>query len=204
MDYTKFLAAIDDELAAATKSGRASLLRFQNHFYGCVSVMEMLASGELGGLVDISSVDFSNIGVEFGFYDNPASAFTGGGETYRSAWQWGWENLSGNLAVVDEFEEATLAKMRSASQEPAFFVAALAAGELPADMAAAADELLAAGDSGDSGKASEASQASSQQASKPAKKSRRRTRRHGVTPIQRRRLTAYTRRKRPSIPAGTN
>ncbi|WP_397536318.1 hypothetical protein [Roseateles sp.] len=193
MASATFLATFEKELAAAVESGKADLLRFQNHFYGCVAILEMLAEKELA---DTSGIEFKTVGVDFGFYENPALAFGEGVslDVYRHAWEWAWKHLSGSMKDVDEIEELLLAKMKAADGL-GFFTAALATGELDAGMEAAVDALLlAAGSEQPAAMVTE-----SPKASQPRR--RRTTRHHAITPIQRKRMTAHTRRKRPSIPA---
>ena len=83
-------------------------IRFQNHLYGCWTVLEMLGEGEMGGEWLETSVKWENIG-QWGFYDMSGEAGVPrtSGE-YRMAWEWAWRELGvgRRLEEIDRSEHA--------------------------------------------------------------------------------------------------
>jgi hypothetical protein len=169
----------------------ANALRFQNHLYGCLSVLEMFAegeadiSGEAGRVLvakDFSEnevrfdliTDFGKAGCDFGFLTDARGVFDGWSDKYREAWLWAWREIGWkrNLELVDELEKRLFEFIGEVEME--FFQAAMATGELEAEMEKRALGLYEV---------------------KQRKKYDGQTRRRrGVTPIQRRRRFKKTRR----------
>lgn len=169
----------------------ANGLRFQNHLYGCLSVLEVFAEGEAdisgdrGVLLiarDMSDVetrfdligDFSKAGCEFGFLTDTRGVFDAWSDKYRGAWLWAWKEIGWkkNLERVDEIERQLFVGISEQGLE--FFQAAMATGELDSEMEKRALGLYEI---------------------KQRKRYEGQTRRRrGVTPLQRRRRFKKTRR----------
>jgi hypothetical protein len=167
----------------------ANGLRFQNHLYGCLSILEMFAEEE----ADISSEkiliardasdneikfdlisDFGKCGCEFGFLTDVRGIFDAWSDKYRAAWLWAWKEIGWKreIETVDEIERKLFEEISEIGLE--YFQAAMASGELDQEMEKKALGLYEI-------------------------KQRRRyegqtRRRRGVTPIQRRRRFKKTRR----------
>lgn len=195
MDISGFETIVFEEIRMWKGSGQtvgimaANALRFQNHLYGCLSVLEMFAEGEgdISGerfLVakDLSDneirfdliTDFGRAGCEFGFLTDARGVFDGWSDKYREAWHWAWRTIGWkrNLESVDELEKRLFAFVGEITLE--FFQAAMATGELEAEMEKRALGLYEV---------------------KVRKVHEGHTRRRrGVTPIQRRRRFKKTRR----------
>lgn len=195
MDISGFEAIVFEEVRMWKGNGQAvgivaaNALRFQNHLYGCLSVLEMFAEGEgdISGermLVakDFSEneirfdliTDFGKAGCEFGFLIDARGVFDGWSDKYREAWLWAWREIGWkkSLDLVDELEKRLFAHVAEVELE--FFQAAMATGELESEMEKRAIGLYEV---------------------KQRKKYDGQTRRRrGVTPIQRRRRFKKTRR----------
>jgi hypothetical protein len=126
--------------------------RFVNHFYGCISVLEMLAQNELMGTADIAHIDFSNIGKEFGFFTEGLLSYRVATLEYETTWKALWEelSLSHDLSVVDAIEEKTFIMVEKVerSRGLSFFKRALSQQALTADQVAMISELLSSSDIG--------------------------------------------------------
>lgn len=136
MDISGFLQILETELQ--TNKG----LAFENHLYGCLSLWEQWAEGDLvlengkgawdasGEMFDIASDDcWAEMGPTFGF-EETSPTYTGS-EAYRAAWHTvftvdEWRDV----ARVDAVEEVLFA--RAAELGAVWLVAALPTGELPA------------------------------------------------------------------------
>lgn len=136
MDISGFLQILETELQ--TNKG----LAFENHLYGCLSLWEQWAEGELtlengkgmwdgsGEMFDIAEDDcWTQMGPTFGF-EETSEPYTGS-EAYRAAWRTvlttpEWRDLE----RVDALEEVLFA--RAAELGGVWLVAALPTGELPA------------------------------------------------------------------------
>jgi len=81
--------------------------RFVNHFYGCISVLEMLAQEEILGLVDIANIPFAQIGKEYGFFNEGSLAYQISNPDYEKVWRAVWKEVGEAhlLDLVDEIEE---------------------------------------------------------------------------------------------------
>jgi hypothetical protein len=116
----------------------ANSLRFQNHIYGCMSILELLAekTADLSGttiITDITTFDlsdnFKTVGCEFGFFQDARGVFEIWADDYKDAWIWAWTNIR-SLETVDKIEHDLFAHM----QEFEFFQAAMENGELNEEM----------------------------------------------------------------------
>lgn len=126
--------------------------RFVNHFYGCITVLEMLAQNELMGTADIAHIDFSNIGKEFGFFTEGLLSYRITTPEYETVWRALWEelSLSHDLSVVDAIEEKTFIMVEKVerSRGLSFFKRALSQQALTADQVVMISELLSSSDIG--------------------------------------------------------
>jgi hypothetical protein len=195
MDISGFDTVVFEEVRMWKGNGQAvgivaaNALRFQNHLYGCLGVLEMFAEGEgdISGerfLVakdysdneirfDLIS-DFGKAGCEFGFLTDARGVFDGWSDKYREAWLWAWREIGWkkNLETVDDLEKRLFAHISEVELE--FFQAAMATGELEAEVEKRALGLYEI---------------------KQRKRYDGQTRRRrGITPIQRRRRFKKTRR----------
>jgi hypothetical protein len=134
MDCSGFLDILQHELQAHKG------LALENHLYGCLSLWEQWAEGELvlvdgkgswnDTFFDISlDTDWSQMGPTFGFAEE--SPLYMGSEPYRRAWHTVFTSPEWReLARVDAVEEPLLE--RAGELGAAWLVAALPTGELPA------------------------------------------------------------------------
>jgi hypothetical protein len=102
---------------------------FQNHLYGCLSVIEQQTDeGEvLLNLIDVSNTDpWTTLGIEYGFLSDPRVTYRGS-ETYKTV-------MTGLLRAVqpqtdlDQLEEALFTRMKETDAK--YFQAALVSAEL--------------------------------------------------------------------------
>jgi hypothetical protein len=155
MDISGFEAIVFEEIKMWKGNGQAvgivaaNSLRFQNHLYGCLSILEMFAEGE----ADISGerlllakdfsdnevrfdliCDFGKAGCEFGFLTDARGVFDGWSDKYREAWLWIWRDIGWGkkLETVDEIEKRLFGFIGDIELE--FFQAAMATGELETEM----------------------------------------------------------------------
>lgn len=189
MDRAAFIAALTTEI-----SGNPVSIALQNHLYGCISVVELLAEGHLAEI----PTDFSAVGTEHGFYDGSGTTYIGS-EPYRAAWEWAWKGMGvgRDLEEVDAFEDEFLRAALRIFGEGSFFAKALAAGELSEEDHAAVSAALAI-----PRPETISVPTNDEKAAAPTNKvpHRRRTRRHrAITPLRSKRVTALTRRKRRTL-----
>lgn len=195
MDISGFETTVFEEVKMWKGGGQpvgvvaANALRFQNHLYGCLSVLEMFAEGEadISGEKMLIAKDFSDneirfdlisdfgkAGCEFGFLTDARGVFDGWSDKYREAWLWAWREIGWkrDLEMVDELEKRLFAHIGEVELE--FFQAAMSTGELDSEMEKRALGLYEV---------------------KQRKRYDGQTRRRrGITPIQRRRRFKKTRR----------
>ena len=126
--------------------------RFVNHFYGCISVLEMLAQEEILGLVDITHVPFSQIGKEYGFFNDGPLAYQISNSDYEKIWYSIWKEVgeAHNLTLVDDIEEKAFIIVEKAerSRGLSFFKRALAQLALTPEQVSMISDLLASSDIG--------------------------------------------------------
>jgi hypothetical protein len=193
MDRAAFIATLTTEI-----SGNPVSVALQNHLYGCISLLELLAEGHLSEV----SADFSAVGAEYGFYDGSGANYAGS-EPYRAAWEWAWKEMGEghDLEAVDAFEDEFLRTALRIFGEGSFFAKALAAGELSEEEVAAVAAALATPVAQPAAPAT-AAPANDSTVPVPTNKipHRRKTRRHrAITPLRSKRVTALTRRKRRAL-----
>lgn len=147
MDYSELVNVLKIE-ANAIKANALDFFKFVNHFYGCISVLEMLGEKELDSLVDISNITFENIGSIHGFYTSEYSlVYKAHTSTYESIWQSIWKNVGEkhDTATIDKLEDDIFSlvlafeKVRGLS----FFKYALSQQSLTAEQNALLQDLLA-------------------------------------------------------------
>lgn len=99
---------------------------FQNHLYGCLSVIEQ-QTDESEVLLDLSSDDsWTTLGIEYGFLPDPRATYRGSA-TYKSVMT---DLLSRIIPQpnLDQFEEALFTRMKETDAK--YFQAALVSAEL--------------------------------------------------------------------------
>lgn len=216
MNYETFISRLNEEIKIASVDKR-TLFCLLNHFYGCVSVLEMLAQNEANLPI---GTPFEEIGQEYGFYKSETTTAYNASEPYRVSWLWIWNEfgVGQKLEDVDKLEDETFKIMTEAEEAAGmkFFKTALASQELAEEDEKAVEELLAGG-SGEETLASASSQPlatikyipapgiadSSQQPADEVVLHRRQrhriTRRHrAITPMVHKRITAITHRRKRS------
>ena len=107
-------------------------LFFENHIYGCVSLLEQWIEGSL----DISGIvesEWDQIGANHGFY-RPliASAPYEGSAEYKEFWSRLFKQPPLSEKVLDDFEEALWKAYKAANA--IYFCGALATGDLSAEL----------------------------------------------------------------------
>jgi len=118
---------------------------FQNHLYGCLSVVEQQTDeGEV--LLDLSGLNtelWTTLGIEYGFLSDPRATYRGS-EQYKSR-MLPLLNVVLPQADLDQVEEALFARMRETDAK--YFQAALISAELDpvllAEITALLDQPLA-------------------------------------------------------------
>ena len=144
MNYETFISRLNEEIKIASVNKR-TLFCLLNHFYGCVSVLEMLAQNEINLPIE---TPFEEIGKEYGFYKGETATTYGASEPYRIGWLWIWNEfgVGQKLEDVDKLEDDTFKIMTEAEDAAGmnFFKTALASQELPEEDEKAVEELLAA------------------------------------------------------------
>jgi hypothetical protein len=111
-------------------------LLFENHLYGCVSLLE----SRIDTSACVLDCSLNTIGVHHGFLKDARALYTGS-NAYQSLWLTLLQPQE--LLVdtfVDEFEDAVFSAMRDVSS--VFFAAALDTGELPEELLAEAEAAL--------------------------------------------------------------
>jgi len=90
MDISGFIVEVIKEIVVGSRSEYASLV-FQNHLYGCWTVLEMLGENERDEqlLADLQWADVA----KWGFMDMSGEEFVASGTRYREAWEWAWRVL---------------------------------------------------------------------------------------------------------------
>lgn len=100
MDCSEFQSIVLKEIEYWQEQPLKSVqtLCFQNHLYGCISVLELIAEGEHD--IEDNTIDnfhlhdlFSTIGIKFGFLNDNRSVFEGWSDIYREAWLWAWNTI---------------------------------------------------------------------------------------------------------------
>jgi hypothetical protein len=149
MEYNELLNVLKAE-ASGIKANALDFFKFTNHFYGCISILEMLGESEIDSLVDISNIAFEDIGSHYGFYTSEYSLkYVPYNATYKSIWQNIWQNLGEkrNTDSIDKLEDDAFAvilafeKLRGLS----FFKNALSQQSLTAEQNSIIQDLLASG-----------------------------------------------------------
>lgn len=147
MDYSELFNVLKTE-ADAIKANALDFFKFVNHFYGCISILEMLGEHELDSLVDISNITFENIGSHHGFYTSEYSlAYKPYTDIYESIWQSIWKNIGEkhDTSIIDKLEDEVFSivlafeKVRGLS----FFKCALSQQSLTAEQNTLLQDLLA-------------------------------------------------------------
>ncbi len=130
----------------------AHFFRFVNHFYGCISVLEMLAQEEMLGLVDIAHIPFGSIGAHYGFFTEGRVEYKIGSPEYEKIWNTIWKEIGEvhNLDIVDSIEEHTFKVIERAERERGltFLKRALSQQALTPEQTAILTDLLASSDVG--------------------------------------------------------
>lgn len=144
MNYETFISRLNEEIKIASVNKR-TLFCLLNHFYGCVSVLEMLAQNEINLPI---GTPFEEMGQEYGFYKGETATTYSASEPYRIGWLWIWNEfgVGQKLEDVDKLEDDTFKIMTEAEDAAGmkFFKTALASQELPEEDEKAVEELLAA------------------------------------------------------------
>jgi len=118
-------------------------LQFENHLYGCLSVLEMLAE-DASGIGDLSA-NFSGVGHEFGFFHDERSVHDGWSNSYRDTWLWIWQTVGRerrDMSGVELIESALIGQINDVSDAFSFFKVALESGDLPDKLYDECTELM--------------------------------------------------------------
>lgn len=144
---TSGIAVILDEIRHWSKApSQASVLRFQNHLYGCFSVLEIL--GEETAAVERNIFDasfsFHTVGPMFGFIDDTRAEFSAWSTKYQNAWKDIWATLGSHqkLDEIDALERTVFNTVSDASNCFQFFMYAADNGGLSDELAEKAAKLL--------------------------------------------------------------
>jgi hypothetical protein len=149
MEYSELLTVLKTE-ASGIKANAIDFFKFINHFYGCISVLEMLGESEFDSLVDISNIAFEDIGSHYGFYTSEYSLkYVPHNTIYRSIWESIWKKIGEkrNTDSIDKLEDDAFAiilafeKLRGLT----FFKNALSQQSLTAEQNLIIQDLLASG-----------------------------------------------------------
>ena len=117
MDLSGIRAALLNEYT--TSKG----LLFENHLYGCFTLLEQQIDSSATAL----DCSFSHIGIQYGFLKDPRAVYTGS-EAYQLLWNPLLTSQQTDV-FVDELEDSLFDYMRDISS--AYFAPALDTGELP-------------------------------------------------------------------------
>ncbi len=118
-------------------------LQFENHLYGCLTALEVLAEGadDLSGQVihslDDLSANFGAVGHEFGFFHDERCVHGGWSNSYRNDWLWLLQTVGKerrDLSAVEFVESALIATVTDASGAFRFFKVALQDGDIPDEL----------------------------------------------------------------------
>ena len=139
MDVSGAIDRICDEIHVfATPPSKLASLQFENHLYGCLSVLEMLAE-DASGIGDLSA-NFSGVGHEYGFFHDERSVHDGWSNTYRDTWLWVWQTVGRerrDMSDVELIESALIGRINdvSCTDTPfSFFKVALESGDIPDEL----------------------------------------------------------------------
>ena len=133
MDISGIVQAVLQEFDR--NRGPQSIL-FENHIYGILVIQQGL-SGET--FPDISNL-WSQIGIEYGFYEDERAIFEGSAE-YRALWTRIFQDIRCcQPAFVDTLQDALFAPL--CLKGAIFFAAALNTGELPTSLASYVEGLF--------------------------------------------------------------
>ena len=144
MDVSGAIDRICDEIRAfVTPPSKVASLQFENHLYGCLSVLEMLAE-DASGIGDLSA-NFSGVGHEYGFFHDERSVHDGWSNSYRDTWLWVWQTVGRerrDMSDVEWIESALIGRINDVSGVTAgisgtafpFFKVALESGDIPDEL----------------------------------------------------------------------
>jgi hypothetical protein len=145
MDLSGVLDRIHTEIRDYSQPpSELASLEFENHLYGCLCVLEILAEGGddlSGGKIQTGadlSANFSAIGPEFGFFHDERCLHEGWSNSYRDSWLWLWETVGRvgrDLSGVEMIESALIGQITDLSGSLfRFFKVALQDGDIPAEL----------------------------------------------------------------------
>ena len=140
MDVSGAIDRICDEIRVfATPPSKLASLQFENHLYGCLSVLEMLAE-DVSGIGDLSA-NFSDVGHEYGFFHDERSVHDGWSNSYRDTWLWVWRTVGRerrDMSDVELIESALIGRINDVSgisgTHFSFFKVALESGDIPDEL----------------------------------------------------------------------
>jgi hypothetical protein len=113
-------------------------LQFQNHLYGCCTILELISEGEEDVSAGIES--FSMIGCEYGFLHDERTEYTGWSNMYCDTWKSIWTKCADiSSGLVDVIEGAILATLPDTFR---FFKGALDTGELSDELSTECNTLF--------------------------------------------------------------
>jgi len=135
MDVSGAIDRICEEIRVfATPPSKLASLQFENHLYGCLSVLEMLAE-DASGIGDVSA-NFSGVGHEYGFFHDKRSVHDGWSNSYRDTWLWVWQTVGRerrDMSDVEWIESALIGRIND-SASFSFFKVALESGDIPDEL----------------------------------------------------------------------
>ena len=137
-------AIILDEIRHWSKVPRqASVLRFQNHLYGCFAILEILGEDVSRNVFD-TSFSFHTVGPMFGFSDDTRTEFSAWSTKYQNAWKHVWATLGSpsKLDDIDALERTVFNTVSDASDSFEFFIYAVDNGGLSDELTDKAAKLL--------------------------------------------------------------
>ena len=127
-DYDVFLKELENEIAWLN-GNKPMVFHFLNHFYGCVSILEMLANKEISSF---NEFDFCQVGQLHGYYSGEKQPYIAT-TPYRVAWEWVWREygIGANFDGIDKLEDDCFARLRTFEEKNGmdYFAKALATGE---------------------------------------------------------------------------
>ena len=140
MDVSDAIHRICEEIRVfATPPSKLASLQFENHLYGCLSVLEMLAE-DASGIGDLSA-NFSGVGHEYGFFHDERSVHDGWSNSYRDTWLWVWRTVGcerRDMSDVELIESALIRRINDVSgisgTQFSFFKVALESGDIPDEL----------------------------------------------------------------------
>lgn len=135
MDVSGAIDRICEEIRAfVTPPSKVASLQFENHLYGCLSVLEMFAE-DASGIGDVSA-NFSGVGHEYGFFHDERSVHNGWSNSYRDTWLWVWQTVGRerrDMSDVEWIESALIGRIND-SAAFSFFKVALESGDIPDEL----------------------------------------------------------------------